>query len=395
MKHHIVILMLLLTTPCLTMAQKKELSQARSYIKSKKNYDKAEQLMTKLLADTAMRQDKRIYQVWLEAVKGQYDQANERLYLNQRQDTAAFFSLTRRMFTIAETLDSVESRPNAKGKVKIEYRQKNSAMLSTYRPNLYNAGTYHLRKAEWQKGYEYMDAYIDCASQPLFEQYHYSTTDTRLSDAAYWATYCAYRTNNAEQTLKHAELALGDTLHTDFTLQFMSEAYRWKDDSLAYENTLLKGFHHNPQYAYFFPRLIELYNNKCHYSEALALADSALSVCDSCQLFLFAKSSTLLQMGEWQKSLQYSQRIIMLNDSMAETYLNAGTACVNIADSLQNSQERQQARSYYQRARTYTEYYRQLMPNQQDKWAPLLYRIYLNLNLGRQFDEIDRLLRSR
>lgn len=374
------------------MAQKKELSQARQYIKSKKNYDKAEQLMTKLLADTTMRQDKRIYQVWLEAVKGQYDQANERLYLNQRQDTAAFFSLTRRMFAIAQTLDSVESRPNVKGKVKIEYRQKNSAMLSTYRPNLYNAGTFHLRKSEWQKGYEYMDTYIDCARQPLFEQYQYSTTDPRMADAAYWATYCAYRTNNAENTLKYAELALGDTLHTGYTLQFTCEAYRWQGNTQAYESTLLKGFRHDPHYAYFFPRLIELYNSEGRYSESLALSDSALSVCDSCQLFLFAKSSTLLQTGQWEESLRYSQRIIMLNDSMAETYLNAGTACTNIADSCQ---DRLQARSYFQRARTYIEYYRQLMPSEQDKWAPLLYRIYLNLNLGRQFDEIDRLLRSR
>lgn len=386
--------MLLLITPCLTLAQKKELSQARSYIKSKKNYDKAEQLMTKLLEDSALRQDKRIYQVWLEAVKGQYDQANERLYLNQRQDTAAFFNLTKRMFTIAEALDSVDCRPNAKGKVKIEYRQKNAAMLNAYRPNLFNAGTFHIRKAEWQKGFEYMDAYIDCATQPLFAQYQYGENDMRMADAAYWATYCAYRTGDAERTLKHATLALRDTLHTDFTLQFICEANLRKGDSLAYENTLLEGFRHNPQYAYFFPRLIELYNGKGRHSEALALADSALAVCDSCVLFLFAKSSTLLLTGEWQKSLEYSQRIIMLNDSMPETYLNAGTACVNIAESTDGSHNRQQARSYFQRARTYIEYYRQLMPTEKDKWAPLLYRIYLNLNLGRQFDEIDRLLRA-
>ena len=103
--------------PCLAMAQKKELSQARTYIKSKKNYDKAEQLMTGLLKDSANHSNKRIYQVWLEAVKGQYDQANERMYLKQRQDTAAFFALTLRMFTVAETLDSIEMKPDKKGRI--------------------------------------------------------------------------------------------------------------------------------------------------------------------------------------------------------------------------------------------------------------------------------------
>ena len=36
-----------------------------------------------------------------------------------------------------------------------------------------------------------------------------------------------------------------------------------------------------------------------------------------------------------------------------------------------------------------------MMPKEQDKWAPVLYRIYLNLNMGKQFDEIDRLIREK
>jgi hypothetical protein len=40
------------------------------------------------------------------------------------------------------------------------------------------------------------------------------------------------------------------------------------------------------------------------------------------------------------------------------------------------------------------EHYRQLAPNEMNKWGPALYRIYLNLNMGRQFDEIDRLLKK-
>ena len=65
-------------TPCLTLAQKKELSQARSLIKSAK-YAEAEKTVTALLKDSANRENRRIYQMWFEAVRGQYDQANERL----------------------------------------------------------------------------------------------------------------------------------------------------------------------------------------------------------------------------------------------------------------------------------------------------------------------------
>ena len=39
------------------------------------------------------------------------------------------------------------------------------------------------------------------------------------------------------------------------------------------------------------------------------------------------------------------------------------------------------------------EKYRQLVPDDNARWAPALYRIYLNLNMGKEFEEIDRLMK--
>ena len=84
-------LLLLMITPCL-MAQKKELSQARSYIKSGNNLDKVEQLMKELLAkDPANKTNHKIYLTWYEAVLKQYYAGNEKLYLKQKYDTASMY----------------------------------------------------------------------------------------------------------------------------------------------------------------------------------------------------------------------------------------------------------------------------------------------------------------
>lgn len=80
------------------MAQKKEMTQARTYLKSGKDFDKAELLMTTLLAkDSVNRQNKKIYDIWYETVRMQYEAANEKLYLKQKYDTAQFFGLVHRM----------------------------------------------------------------------------------------------------------------------------------------------------------------------------------------------------------------------------------------------------------------------------------------------------------
>ena len=376
------------------MAQKKELSQARTILKSGKNGGEAERLMTGLLKDSANRDNKRIYAVWYESVLMQYQAVNEKFYMNQQQDTAQFYELTRRLFSIAETLDSLDMKPDRKGKVNLEYRKHHSEQLFKYRPNLFYASTYYVRKGDFKKAYSFSEVYLDCANQPLFGDYQLKETDTRLPEAAYWATYSGYRMNDPVLTLRYRCLALRDTAKAAFTLQYMAEARRWlKDDSL-YAATLAEGFRRYPQNVYFFPRLIDYYTTRNKSDEALQVVDYALESNDTSALFLYAKATVLFHLGRYDESIALSDTLIALNDSMPDPYYNAGTCYLNKAVQLHPMREKKQLSQMYQKARPYMERYRQLAPSEKQKWGPALYRIYLNLNMGKQFDEIDRLLKK-
>ena len=123
-------------------AQKKQLDEASVMLKSGKNLDKAEKLMTNLLKDSVNRTNQKIYALWFDIVEEQYEQANEKLYLKEKYDTAAFFNMTRRLFDIALTLDTLDMKPDKKGRVKLNYRKSNAETLHQLRPNLYYGGTY-------------------------------------------------------------------------------------------------------------------------------------------------------------------------------------------------------------------------------------------------------------
>lgn len=375
-------------------AQRKELSQARTILKSGKRVEEAEKLMTNLLKDTVNRTNKRIYALWYESVLMQYQAVNEKLYMKQKQDTAQFYNLTRRLFTVAETLDSLDARPNNKGKVSLEYRQENAEQLLKYRPNLYYACTYFIRKGDYKTAYAYGEAYMDCARQPLFADHRLDSLDARMPEVAYWTTYCGYRQDNPVLTLRYRQLALQDTARRESTLQFIAEARRQlKDDSL-YVATLRKGFAYAPENNYFFPRLMDFYNTRGDYQRALSTVDEALRHNSRSELFLFAKSTVLFNIGRYDESIALSDTLIAMNDSLPEPYYNAGTAYINKALKLHPLREKKQVRSTYSQARPYMERYRKLAPQQKQKWGPALYRIYLNLNMGKQFDEIDRLLKE-
>lgn len=392
----LVTLLLLFNTPCLR-AQKKEIAQARSYIKSGKNLDKAEKLMADLLAaDSANMLNPKIHVLLYTAVRRQYEAGNEKLYLRQQYDTASLFNLTKRMFDICERFDSIDARPDKKGRVRPDYRRDHSRELDAIRRNLYLGGRFFLAHNTVEEAFSFFNAYLDCARQPLFTDYHYDERDTLMAEVAYWATYTGFRERQPEHILRYAELAKNDTSRIEFTLQYVAEAYRMTGDDEGYHNTLMEGFSINAEHPYFYPRLMDFYSRTDQYEAALKLTDAALEENPYSELFLFGKSTALLNMGRNVESLEVSQQLIGINNSLPEPYFNAATALLNQIIPLERNvlANRKAITELYQQARPYMERYRKLAPAQKAKWAPALYNIYLNLNMGKQFDEIDKLLKN-
>lgn len=383
-----------------SFAQKKELSQARTYIKSGKDYDKAEKLMTDLIAkDSVNRQNKKIYATWYESVLGQYQQINEKIYLHQKYDTATVYNLLNRMYRVAESLDSLDAMPDEKGRVKPEYRKSNADQLDKLRRNLYYGGTYNVRRNKFKEAFDFFRTYIDAAQQPLFAAYDYAKNDTSIATAAYWATLSGYRMKDAGNTLRYSSLALTDESKAVYVRQYICEAYLWQNNDEAYLKALEDGFEHHPDYAYFFPRLGDYYNKHGQLDKTLRLSNEALAKYPDHSLFLLAKSVALLELDYYDECIDVSNKLISKDPELPEPYFNIATCYLNQALELEKKNEprlyRQKLTDLYSKARPQMEQYRKLAPKDQKRWAPALYRVYLNLNMGQQFEEIDRLMRRQ
>ena len=379
------------------MGQKKIIAQAKDYIKSGKNLNKAEVLMADLLKDSVSRKNEQVWLLLFEAQQKQYEQGNEKLYLKEKYDTAALFLMGRCMFTTLEGLDSLEMIPDAKGRVRLKNREHSAEVLNQYRPNLFNGGVFFLKKQDFAHAFDFFDTYIACASKPMFARFWYGEWDKLMPQAAYWATYCGYKMRQPQLTLRHAYLALKDTAREVYLLQYLAETYKLEKDTARYVQTLREGFEKFPTSPFFFPHLISYYGQENAYEKALETCNRALQVDSTNRIFRFAKGSLLLTMGRYQESLDINKALIADNDTLPDVYLNAGLALFNQAIELdKNVQVSQKARNrildFYRNALPYLEKYRALAPQQKEKWALPLYTIYLNLNMGKQFDEIDKLL---
>ena len=356
--------------------------------------------MTKLLADSANRSNKKIWSVLFDAVRKQYEQGNENLYLKQAYDTAKLFNHAKELFLVAQGLDSVEMVPDRKGKTEIEYRKQHAEYLNRIRPNLYNGGAWLINKHLYAEAYDFFDCYIECASSPLFRSYDYMKKDQRLPSAAYWAVYAGYKMQDSKKTLHHAYEALKDTAHYNYMLQYLAETYKQEKDTARYLATLKEGFKRAPKFSFFFPRLVDFYVADSQPDSAMQVVDRALSIDGSNEVYLFAKSSLLLNAGKYKECIAVCEQIIAAHADMAEAYYNAGLSYFDMAVELDKNMQVSRKRTneikvYYQKAMPYLEKYRQLEPEMTEKWALPLYTVYLNLNMGKEFDEIDKLMKKK
>ncbi len=379
-------------------AQKKEISKARDFIKSGA-YDKAEALMTDLLKkDTANQKEIKIYLTWYDAVVGQYKAANEKLYLKQKYDTVAFYNLIYKMQQVALDIDTLDMMPDHKGRVKTQYRENHAEELNRLRPNLYYGGTFLIRKGSYDRAFDFFNMYIEADQQPLFTGYEYVKKDAKMPEAAYWATFCGYKLKNPALTQKHAALALKDVNKAQFTLQYLCEAYKQLNDEENYVKTLSKGFHQFPKYPYFFPRLADYYTTQNRNDSVLAIADKGLMADADNTLFQLAKSVALLNLERYDDCIASSKELIRVKSKQPEPYYNIATCYLNQALIVEQENEPRKNRmklvKLYTEAKPYMEKYRELAPDEKARWAPGLYRIYLNLNMGKEFDEIDKVMRK-
>ena len=381
------------------MAQKKEISQVKQMIKKSNNLNQAEQIMRNLLKDSANIHNDKVWNTLFDVLNKRYLNGNEALYLKRPCDTTLFYNNIAEMFKVAICFDSIQVKANKPQKEINKSREKYANMLLSTRANLFNGGVFFIRKKDYNNGFDLLSLYITTAQHAIFSSYNLPQKDKYLPEAAYWTVFCGYKTQDANKALCYAALALTDSIHYANTLQYLADTYKMNRDTIRYEQTLREGFDKYPVSPFFFSRLIAFYANEDNYSEGLNLVERALAIDSLNRSFRFAKSSILYHLKRYDQSIDICKSLLAEKDTTSGILLNIGLSYFNKAEDLSIKvgnvgKNKSKINSLYTKALGYLEEYRKREPQDKDKWAVALYTIYLNLNMGKEFEEIDKLLRK-
>ena len=345
---------------------------------------------TKVLADT--------WNTAGQIQKKLYDKENEKMYLQQPYSEDVFFGSLSKMFTYFNKCDEIESQPNAKGKVIRKYREANAEQLSGIRPNLVSGGVTYFNKDDNQRAYDLFSQYIESATYPMLEKYNFAKTDTFINVVSYYASLAGMKMEKYDLALKYIDNALDDPEVGENAMQYKCMAYGSMGDTVAWVKTLKEAVEKYPNKDYFYSNLISYYNNHDQNDQ--------LKSGNDLPIFYFVKGFISQNAKDYDAAIEQYKNTIEKDPNYVGAYRNLGICYCQLAQdksdaittlSMKSKEYKngmEEVKAYYRQALPIYEKLRTLDdgtdPDVKIAWQSGLYTCYYMLNMGPEFEAIEK-----
>ena len=349
---------------------KKIFKEARANIKSGSGQENTEQTLLEMLSQPTITMAEKAEGYYLCALLQQSvnEGLNMQAYLKQNVDTNKIYNSILNVYNYTLRSDSADEYN--------KYANKNQKLRNLHRANLLGGGKYFLRKSP------YFDMFLCTRTTDM---------DSIVGRVAYWSTICGMNSNNPQNVLKHVDTAisLANSFESSALAEYKARSVLHLGDSAQWINILEDGVDRYPGYNYFFLNLMDYYMRHGQIDRGLAKTDSLVRTDGDRALYWFAMSMFALAQGDYEECIAMSDECLQRDSDNVDALYNKGISLLNMALTEKMSAKR---RLLYRRALEPMERVRQLLPDDIAIWGNPLYRIYLNLNMGKKFDEIDTLL---
>ena len=177
--------------------------------------------------------------------------------------------------------DKYDQLPDAKGKVKPKFAEKNAARVWAVRPNLVNIGQSEAQKGNDAGVLKYWGTFVDAGEAPFFAAQDHNAEKDYVGQVAFFAGRYAYQANEIDRANKYFEVAKRDPQQkadaVNFQLYAMRSNLKTREDSLAYVNQLKAMYEQEPENDVILDGLNAMYEGMKDKAAQTALLDNHLA----------------------------------------------------------------------------------------------------------------------
>lgn len=388
----------------LPASAQKELKALRSYVKSGKSSEAIKEA-ERLAADSTWRTEPNVYALKYQAHRLVYLAQNEKMYLQQAADTTAYFSAIHDMFVAALKCDSTERLNPKDKKRKMRHRGTHTSQLAALLPNLMSGAGFFYSHGLYTQAGETASLLLGLEEDSLFwnkeAMPQISPLQRQLTALIHVQSH--YQTKQYREMFLHSDEALAYAPAWGEVMEELAVAHQQLGDTLAYRTMLEVALDSLPTRQSLYDRLRHIYYKEGAHDSLLLIARH-VKAADTLRLDCRRDEVVALyNMERYDEVAETAPTLLAINadDAIGNYYL--GMVYVAKAKAVPVPVKRSGAKSYrklvaqrnayYKQARTPLENYRRLCPDEVAHWAAPLYDIYLNLNLGKEFEEISKYIK--
>ncbi|MBR3896666.1 MAG: tetratricopeptide repeat protein [Bacteroidaceae bacterium] len=337
-----------------------------------------------------------------------FDAEYQKLYLKQNPDYDKMYSSLYDVYTNFFKCDEVEKTAvDKKGRpVKVKYHNDNKTFLLGNRGWLINAGVkYYNDDKDNEKALKYFSLYINSANNPMLAGDSAIVNDTLITQIAYYASLASMQLKDYESVLKYTPTIKNDAKFAQYGYEFTASAYREMGDTVKWIAELQEGVKRYPDHNYFVGNLLDYYNTTNKFDEALKFANDMVVRDPNDSFMQYVKGYLCQNLKEYDDAITAYKAAIAIKPDYAEAHSNLGLVYCTLARDYQDKastdvrskqykKDLEVIKGYYREAMPHYQKVRELKPDEQQMWLNGLYSIYYMLNMGKELEEIEKLMNN-
>ena len=237
-------------------------SDALKNILKSKNYDEAAQMLQQSLgqlADNAEKAKAYNHLVDLAMAKVQNETGtiaeNQMAAMGQGKvkayDTLGLANGICNAIAAAVECDKYDQLPDAKGKVKPKFSEKNAQRVWQVRQHLVNVGQEQAQQGNDANVLKFWGAFVDSSEEPFFKDQNHAPEQEYIGQVAFFAGRFAYQANDMDRANRYFEVAKRDPQQKadafNFQLYAKRQQLKTRNDSVEYVNYLKEMYQQEPE----------------------------------------------------------------------------------------------------------------------------------------------------
>lgn len=296
-------------------------------------------------------------------------------------DTVGYYEAAYNALVNAIECDKYDHMPDAKGKVKPKFREKNLEPVANARVQLVNAGQREAQLGNEQGVLKYWGTFLDTDQSPLFSAIDHAEENGYFYQVALFTSQYAYQEQRYDLANKYVDMAMNDSSTAKEAMNlkviFMQQGLKTKEDSLACIQKLNELETKYPDNDVVFNSLVQMYSNLKMNAELGKLIDDKLAVSPKFFPALRAKGYEAMNAQKWDDAVAGFKAALDVNpdDVLALTYIG-----FSINAKAAEAKTEAQVKAIYQQSLPYLEKARSLDPDRtQANWSYPLYQCYYGI----------------